>query len=250
MVVYWYREFLMDHQLQDEAPLNSGMVTESELPPKKNLEYIGMNKSLSLACKLTLEKWIRYKGSKYKRKPAIFWTHEEILRMLSLTRGKAYIALGLGYFAALRVSELRSVRVSDIDFRDLSIWIDGKGGQRSQVYFYRDSTPFMVDLKRWIEGMGKDAWVIPGHQADGRISDKSLNNMVKKYSLAANLPHMDKAHFHMLRHSRATRIYEVTGNLSYSKETLRHRWQATTERTYTHLPPKNIKGQVNRFMKD
>lgn len=203
---------------------------------------------LLTATDLILTKWLAHRRQRYKTKKADFWTHAEVLRMLALTRGRNYIAIGLGYFLALRISEVRSLRVSDLDFRRKCVWVYGKGSKRLPVYFYKDAVPFLEDLKKWVAGQPPTAFVIPGRQKDGRLGDWMLGKILKKFAMLANISFANRSHWHMLRHSRATRIYELTGNISYASSTLRHSETAVTERVYLHLPPRNLRTTVNKLM--
>jgi integrase len=171
----------------------------------------------------------------YRKKPVQFWTDDEVKRMLSLTKGRDYVIIGLGYFCALRVNELRQIKVSDINFKEMKVWVYGKGGIRSYVPMLPDGNIFWVDLKKWIEGEPLDSFVIRGRQKDGSMSNRHINNIIRKYANLANISFKEKAHFHMLRHSRISYVFSKTGNIEYARRIARHKKTRITEETYIHL---------------
>ena len=142
--------------------------------------------------------------------------------------------LELLYATGLRVSELSSLDLKDLNLRRRMVRAVGKGSKEREVVMGR---PAQEALQRYIKearpllmGMkGTDALFL--NRFRGRLSKRSIQEMVKRYSLLA----IDtKVHPHMLRHSFATHMLDGGADLRIVQELLGHSSPATTQ-IYTHV---------------
>ncbi len=138
------------------------------------------------------------------------------------------------YSSGLRLAELVSLNVEDMDRRSQLVTVIGKGGKTRTVPV---GSVAMAAIERWLQ-------VRPGSpDADGeralftsargtRISERSVQARLRLQGRKSGM-HQD-VHPHMLRHSFASHMLESSGDLRAVQELLGHANIATTQ-IYTHL---------------
>jgi integrase/recombinase XerC len=135
------------------------------------------------------------------------------------------------YGSGLRLSELTSLRVADLDLREGFVEVLGKGRKMRQVPL---GTHSIRALEAYFVSRGNppgDSPAFPGR--GGRpISPRTVQQRLKR--LAIGQLGSDAVHPHMLRHSFASHLLESSGDLRAVQELLGHRDIATTQ-IYTHL---------------
>ena len=147
-------------------------------------------------------------------------------------------ALELLYGAGLRVSELVSLDLDDVDLGSRLLRVVGKGAKERIVPFGRVAESavrrYLADRAAWranAKEPGSDEPVLV-NQRGGRLSDRSLRRILDRaVTLAATTL---KLHPHALRHAFATHLLEAGMDLRAIQELLGHASLATTQR-YTHL---------------
>lgn len=168
------------------------------------------------------------------------------------TRDYCIITLFLN--CGMRLSELCGLDVSDIHENRLTVL--GKGRKERTVYLNQVS---MEALQQWLEERvparhpDEDALFVSRNRR--RISQRAVENVVKKYIVQAGL---DPARYspHKLRHTAATLMYQHGQvDLRSLQQILGHESVATTE-IYTHINDQMLqraveKNPLNEFrMKD
>ena len=146
----------------------------------------------------------------------------------------------LMYACGLRLSELSGLNLNDIDWRQQTIIVTGKGQKQRQV-------PFGSKAKQAI-----DNWlIIRKFQANenepalfvslrgSRLSNSSIQKRLKKLALTQGLN--TNVYPHMLRHSFASHILESSKDLRAVQELLGHANLSTTQ-IYTHLDFQHLAG--------
>ncbi len=146
----------------------------------------------------------------------------------------------LMYACGLRLSELSGLNLNDIDWRQQTIIVTGKGQKQRQV-------PFGSKAKQAI-----DNWLITRKlQANenepalfvslrgSRLSNSSIQKRLKKLALTQGLN--TNVYPHMLRHSFASHILESSKDLRAVQELLGHANLSTTQ-IYTHLDFQHLAG--------
>lgn len=141
--------------------------------------------------------------------------------------------LELLYSSGLRLSELASLDVDTIDFRQRQILVTGKGNKQRIVPVGRKA----VDaLNTWLECRGQlareDETALFVNNQGTRISPRGIQYRLDAWARARGLGR--RLHPHMLRHSFASHILESSGDLRAVQELLGHSNIATTQ-IYTHL---------------
>lgn len=141
--------------------------------------------------------------------------------------------LELTYSSGLRLSELASLDLGDIDLRANSLRVTGKGRKTRELPIGRYAHEA---LQNWLN-VRRD-WVPPQEQAlfvsrqGKRISHRSIQQRFKTWAQKMGLE--VPLHPHMLRHSFASHLLESSGDLRAVQELLGHADISTTQ-IYTHL---------------
>ena len=139
------------------------------------------------------------------------------------------------YGAGLRVSEASNLRVTDLNLSTREIRVRGKGSKERVVLvgetaknalslYLRDGRPRLAG-----KGSGMTLFL---NRFGGRLSQRSIQEKVRKYSVKAALP--SGVHTHTLRHSYATHLLEGGADLRVVQELMGHASPATTQ-IYTHV---------------
>ena len=139
--------------------------------------------------------------------------------------------LELTYSSGLRLAELASLQITDLDLSDKSLRITGKGNKTREVPMGGQACKA---LKIWLKQRHllikapTQALFLSQH---GRsISPRSLQLRMDKAAQSLGL----KLHPHMLRHSFASHMLQSSGDLRAVQEMLGHADISTTQ-VYTHL---------------
>lgn len=140
--------------------------------------------------------------------------------------------LELMYAAGLRASELAGANVQDVDLKRGQILIRGKGNKERISLF---GSTCRSALKDYLSG---ERTPPKGHDAlftnawGGRITTRTVQNVVKRWAVQAGLP--PETSPHTLRHSFATHLLDRGSDLKTVQQLLGHESLATTQ-IYTHL---------------
>jgi integrase len=109
------------------------------------------------------------------------------------------IMLRLLFYTAVRVSELASIRVEDIDLEGCKIFIDqGKGAKDRDILFPES---FRLTLRTYLAANPENRYLFESRQRT-KYSTRRIEQIVAEYAAAAELP--DRIHPHLLRHQMLT----------------------------------------------
>ena len=165
-----------------------------------------------------------------KRMPVVL-SEEEVLAIFEAIRyikHKAMIATTYG--AGLRISEVCSLRKSDVDSQRMRILIHGKGKKERYCLL----SPMILELLReyYRKVRPKGEWLFPGRNPQEHLSSgaihKALKTAVKKVGIKK------KVSMHALRHSFATHLLEHGTDIRFVQVLLGHASIRSTMR-YTHV---------------
>ena len=139
----------------------------------------------------------------------------------------------LCYSSGLRLSELASVTMRDLDLDDGTIRVTGKGNKTRIVPVGKKAN---AAIRRWIQvrkNLNKPISNLLFPNKDNqplrsRTIQHRLTQWTKKQGLGQNV------HPHMLRHSFASHLLQSSGDLRAVQEMLGHASISTTQ-VYTHL---------------
>jgi len=144
------------------------------------------------------------------------------------------------YSCGLRVSELVSLDIEDVDLRDGYIRCFGKGSKERVVPLGSYALEALVEYinKARREFVQKDrSPALFLNRSGGRLSRISCWKIVTKYAKKAGIKDM---HPHLLRHSFATHLLSNGADLRAVQELLGHADISTTQ-IYTHITKGELK---------
>ena len=186
-------------------------------------------------------------GPKIGRYIPVFLTVDETFALLEapgptdtyMHRDRAL--LELLYSTGIRVSELVSRDLDDLDFTEEVLRVRGKGNKERLVPVGR---PAIEGVRNWLpqrlqliqeraeRGRGFEESAMFLNARGSRLTARSVERLVKAYGERAGIPQIVTPH--ALRHSFATHLLEMGADLRSVQELLGHASLSTTQR-YTHL---------------
>jgi site-specific recombinase XerD len=173
---------------------------------------------------------------KQEKKLPVVLSQDEISRFFeSLPNLKHRAFLITAYATGLRVSEVASLRVADIDSQRMMIRIEqGKGWKDRYVML----SPNLLEVLRayWKVARPKD-WLFPGRPPIRPITRECIHQVCVKAAAAAGLT--KRVSVRALRHAFATHLLESGTNIRVIQILLGHRSLRTTAR-YTHVSAATI----------
>jgi len=181
-----------------------------------------------------------------KRLPT-FLTHEEMARLIeapdaSTPQGlRDRAILELLYAAGLRVSEIVSLDLNDIDLDSRQIVVWGKGSKERMVLMGRPAAEALrlyLNLSRIkLEGKAYTQALFLNRFGD-RIVVRRIQHIVKKYARQAVLEM--RVFPHIMRHTFATHLLDGGADLRVVQDLLGHARLSSTQ-VYTHVSQSQIR---------
>ncbi len=163
---------------------------------------------------------------------------DQVGRLLAPGQGspediRDHAMMELLYSSGLRLAELVGLELTDVDPRDATVRVTGKGAKTRVVPVGRMA---LQALDAWRQVRGELA--APGETAlfvsrrGTRIHPRSVQSRLRLWGQRQGLA--SRVHPHKLRHSFASHILESSGDLRAVQELLGHADISTTQ-IYTHL---------------
>ncbi|MBN1445778.1 MAG: tyrosine recombinase XerC [Candidatus Omnitrophica bacterium] len=149
--------------------------------------------------------------------------------------------LELLYATGIRVGELASLTMKNVNFAEEMIKVEGKGKKERIVPVGR---PAMKALIEYIESRPRRGQETVFLNRDGKpLTERSVERMVDKYGRKAGLGR--KITPHTFRHTFATHMLENGADLRTVQELLGHE-SVTTTQIYTHLTVERLREFYNK----
>lgn len=155
-----------------------------------------------------------------------------ILNSIDNTKHKAIIMTI--YSAGLRISEVISLKIKDIDSKRMQIRVEQSKGKKDRYTLL--STKALEILRQYFKVYKPKIWLfegLTGEQYAGRSIQNILKMAVSKTDIKKHVT------VHTLRHSFATHLLENGTDLRYIQNLLGHDSSKTTE-IYTHVTTKGF----------
>jgi integrase/recombinase XerD len=180
-----------------------------------------------------------------------FLTQEEVDKLLEQpdlnddagVRDRAM--LELLYATGLRVSELVSLGIADVELEAGSLSCFGKGSKQRRIPIGRSSIRFMKNYfaarQRMLRGKRSDLLFVEWN--GNPITRQKFWKIITRYGESAGLGHVTP---HMLRHSFATALIENGADLRSVQMMLGHSNINTTQ-VYTHVTNERLKSAYKQF---
>jgi integrase/recombinase XerC len=137
------------------------------------------------------------------------------------------------YSSGLRLAELISVALTDLDLAQGLVTVTGKGRKTRIVPVGREA---LKAVRAWLKVRSQlakpdDATLFTGRRG-GPLSPRSVQARLKHWGIAQGV--LQGVHPHLFRHSFASHLLESSGDLRAVQELLGHANISTTQ-IYTHL---------------
>jgi site-specific recombinase XerD len=169
-------------------------------------------------------------------------SEEEVIRLFnSVSNLKHRCILMTIYSGGLRLSEVVSLKIGDIDSKRMMIFIRGGKGRKDRYTLL--SKQLLKNLKAYYKVEKPKTWLFEG-TFGGQYSMHSIQQIMANAVKAAGIK--KHATVHTLRHSFATHLLENGTDLRYIQNLLGHHSSKTTE-IYTHITTKGLEQLVSPF---
>ena len=175
------------------------------------------------------------------RKIPVVLDPEEVVRFLEAAPGLKYkAAFAAAYGAGLRVSEVASLKVSDIDSRRMLLLIEqGKGRKDRHAML----SPQLLELLRdWYRVARPRLWLFPGRDPLQPLTTRQLNRACHAAARMAEIT--KRVTPHTLRHSFATHLLEQNIDIRVIQVLLGHAKLDTTA-LYTRVATNTIRAVMS-----
>ena len=211
-------------------------------------------------------------GNKNKL-PDVFNPDQLVQLMDSIDRPKVAIAVALGFFCGMRISEICNLKMENIDLEKKRLKVvDSKFSMRIKTGYGKDRYIVIPDqminpLKKWKDMMNGGKWFIQSHKSpDLPMRKKSLGEQYRQALDKAGLLIADydlkfkqkifgkvkekkvtryKYKFHTLRHSYATYLRDKGVDIYTISRLLGHA-QVTTTQIYARVSDTQLYKAVNQ----
>jgi site-specific recombinase XerD len=147
------------------------------------------------------------------------------------------------YSTGLRVSEVSSIKIGQINFDKSEINILGKGNKERIVVFNKKSKEKLIDyIKKDKKLISNNFNYLFQNRFQGQLSTRSIQRILKKYLNFSGIN--SKYSTHTLRHSFATHLLEGGADIKVIQQLLGHS-SAETTKIYTHISSNTLKNIYN-----
>lgn len=159
-------------------------------------------------------------------------------------RDSAMITLFLN--CGMRLSELTSININDIDFENNKLTVIGKGNKERTVYLNKACVNAIKEYLKirphdGVQFSSRNALFLSEQRK--RISNRTVQHIVKQEFRAAGIDE-NKYSVHKLRHTAATLMYKYGQvDIRALQEVLGHESIATTQ-IYTHVDDEQVRNAI------
>jgi len=210
------------------------------LADKASISIIMFLASIKYAYSSILKKDItmNIKRPKREKKLPTVLTKEEIFSLLkALNNKKSRLMISLVYATGMRVSEITSLKIDDLDFEELIGYVrQGKGKKDRILNIPKFLSSKLKRLAEKEKSFGA-IYLFPGRN-NTKMSDRNIQKIVKNAAKKAGIK--KDVHTHTLRHSFATHLLENGVDIRKIQELLGHSDLSTTQ-IYAHVSPAELK---------
>ena len=165
------------------------------------------------------------------RRLPIVLSREDVSRLLEATHSlKSKAAFSVAYGAGLRISEVASLKISDVDSERKTLHVEQGKGRKDR---YAMLSPVLLDILRcwWREGRARGllldgGWLFPGQNPVNSLSTRQLSRAIRAAAATAEIE--KRVSMHLLRHSFATHLLEQKVDIRLIQVLLGHSQLETT----------------------
>lgn len=172
---------------------------------------------------------LNIKYSKVPKTLPVVLTQEETSRLFrAINNQKHRFMIEFMYSAGLRVNELISLKVKDLEIENNYGWVRKGKGNKDRLFII--AKLLKPKLKDHIKDLNVDDWVFKGR--NGHITSRTIQMLINKAREGAKIN--KKIHPHTLRHSFATHLIENGYDVASVQSLLGHSSSETTM-VYLHM---------------
>lgn len=171
-----------------------------------------------------------------KKLPAVLTKQEIKLLLNKADSKKSFLMVSLMYACGMRVSELTSLKISDLDFEEKIGHIRQAKGKKDRIFNIPSQLFKQLFKQANIQREFGHEYLFSGPK--GRLSSRNLQKIVSNLAKKAGIK--KDVHCHTLRHSFATHLLENNVDIRKIQELLGHADLSTTQ-IYTHISTEELK---------
>ncbi len=157
------------------------------------------------------------------------------------------VMMELLYATGLRVGELVSLNIGDVNFEESYVRCLGKGSKERIVHLYpkalQELQNYMKSARPIMLGKHKDEQALFVNHRGERLTRQWVWSVLKNYARAAGI--QTSITPHTLRHSFATHLLQNGASLRHVQELLGHSSISTTQ-VYTHLTSPYVREEYEK----
>ncbi len=168
---------------------------------------------------------LKIKDGDFTPTPLVKQEHWDQLMATGLNL-KERLFLSLLYWAGLRISEAKNLKIDQLDVKTNMLTLLRKGGKRHHFFIYDDGK-----LALWWQAYAKthkSEYLFPSSYFHGPLTRRGAYKLVKRCFEKAHLP--NELSPHGLRKACATRLYHQTKDLLFVRDYLNHSDAKVTQR--------------------
>ena len=194
------------------------------------------------------------RNPKKESKLPIFLSYEEFIELLNRIKDdnelsvRNKLILEMLYATGLRVSELTSIKLEDINKSDKSIRVMGKG-KKERIVYYGDYAKELLDeylnSNRDELLKGKTSKYLFINKNGDRLTYRGVEYLIDEISKYTSIKY--KISPHVLRHTFATHLLQEGADLRSVQTLLGHSSLSTTQ-IYTHITSEYLREVYNKTM--
>ena len=179
--------------------------------------------------------WEIPRPKKHIQLPKVISEEKMLSSLLAIKNLKHKVLLMTAYSAGLRVSEVVSLKLEDVNSDRMQLFINRAKGKKDRMVPL--SKTLLGLLREYYVKCQPNIWLFEGQIKGSAYSKRSAQELFANYFKQWGLPKYMS--FHSLRHSYATHLLEGGTDIKYIQELLGHNDIKTTLR-YTHVSKKAL----------
>lgn len=173
-------------------------------------------------------------------------SHDQLVRFIEgLKTLRDRCIVGLMWCCGLRAAEVLGLRVSDLRFDQLAVWVTGKGDKQRSVPMPEELAQLLqhyIHNERPAHSATTLFVVLKGPGRSRPLSYPGLRRIFRYHRRICGVP---QAHPHRFRHTFAANMAKNGVTLPVLMRLLGHNWAKTTLR-YIHLDDRDIRDQYQK----
>lgn len=249
-IVHKYRVYLHRYEMTDGTTFKITTQNYHIIALRNFLKYLAKIDIPTLAAE-------KIEIGKTPQREVEFLEPEEVSRLINAANGPNRAAkrdralLELLFSSGLRVSELVSIDIEDINLKRQEFSVRGKGSKIRIVFISNTAKNAIEDYLNSRHDIDPALFIRDkvgtNKEADSnglRLTARSVQRIVKKYATKAGI--VKNVHPHTLRHSFATDLLQNGADIRSVQAMLGHA-NITTTQIYTHVTNQGLKGIHNKF---